>query len=238
MQQKPKKRVSAIQIFDTAYKRAEWFLSGQRADSKGRRAHDDLRAAVVFAVAAVDAFTRAKVIGVLRTRRVRSRTTFKLPEVAKELLRKYVTKETFKKEYGKALTKRERAFVDSYCDSSSEAVILDLQEALQEMSFQSLPQIDLAIRLMGCKQEEVWSRLQTSAKKGTTKRRGKVPAPRVQLSRMFARRHIIVHEADLNIQSRTLRGKARKITYPTVRRWVTEAHKLVKQLDSAVDSSG
>lgn len=59
-------KVKPLKIFKLAHERSRAFL---REDSQGPRAKDDLRAAVVFAVVAVDAYFRVKVIHVLRTRR-------------------------------------------------------------------------------------------------------------------------------------------------------------------------
>lgn len=81
------KEIKPIDFFNSAIKRSDSFISGGLGN-KGRRDADDLRAAVVFAVASIDAFFRTKIIHVLRKNRQTNTNNFILSDSARKVIQK------------------------------------------------------------------------------------------------------------------------------------------------------
>ena len=101
------KEIKPIDFFNSAIKRSESFISGGRGN-KGRRDADDLRAAVVFAVASIDAFFRAKTIYVLRKKRQTNTNSFILSESARKAVQKKIAMKLFNREYAQLDTQKKR----------------------------------------------------------------------------------------------------------------------------------
>ena len=62
------------------------------------------------------------------------------------------------------------------------------------------------------------------------KKVGKPIDHKVQVSRLFGRRHLIAHEADLYIRCKKYKGGSRPINYGTVRRWVDSTEHVIKKI--------
>ena len=235
--------VKPIDFFKIAHKRSAVFISGGKGN-KGRRDSDDLRAAVVFAVASIDAFFRTKIIHVLRSKRqLNGNNPSPFSESTRKIIQRRISKELFGREYNQ-INQREREAVDALCESRKPSLMKYLEGALNEMSFQSIFQLEDGIKMMGEKPQEIWNKIskagitnadsvQVSGKQ-KKKREGRRVDLKVQIGNLFSRRHLIVHHADLSLQSRKNRGAERKISYNTVKRWIESVEKIVKKIDSII----
>lgn len=63
---------------------------------------------------------------------------------------------------------------------------------------------------------------------------GKPIDHKVQISRLFGRRHLIVHEADLYIRGKKYKGEPRRIEYATVKQWVASTEYIIKKIDKLI----
>ena len=241
----PTQGITPIEIFNRAHVRSMAFISGG-VGNKGRRDADDLRAAVVFAVASIDTFFRAKIVHILLTERS-SMSNFSLSDSTRKIIQKTIAKKIFSGREYNQLNLEEKNAVDAMCESKKPYLIRYLQVALTEMSFQGVSQLDEGIKMMGKKPQEIWQKVisyednnsssQKSVGRPKKKRRGKKTDIKVQLKNLFSRRHKIVHEADLNLQSRKHRGQERKISYDTVKNWIDSTEKIIKKLDSVISET-
>ena len=116
---------SPKQIFDSAHERAESFL---KSTEKGPKAKDNLRAAVVFAVAAIDAYFRAKIVKFLKEQRDKNVPKFEMPLTAQKILREAVAKHTLAKVY-RDLKKDEKELVDTLVESNKSSLFTYLDKA-------------------------------------------------------------------------------------------------------------
>lgn len=234
--------ITPIKIFKRANGRAEIFISGGKGN-KGRRDADDLRAAVVFAVASIDAYFRSKIIYALRKKKSKQSSSFSEPAV--KIVQKIIAKRLFSgKEYSQ-LKQHEKQAVNAMCESGKPYLINYLQEALEDISFQSVDRLDEGMKILGEKPQEIWGKI--NAKVGGSKRRKpaigrpkkKKTGPkvdiRIQLRNLFSRRHRIVHDADLSIQGRRSRGKEISISYDTVKKWINSTKAMVEKLDTIIN---
>lgn len=220
--------ISPIKMFDSAHARADGFLTR----GLGAKGKDDLRAAVVFAVAAIDAFFRAKVTDYFRKNRL-SDNKSKIPELAQKLIREEIAKKNFNKEY-QNLTNDKKQIVNTTCESNKQFLIKYLEQALKSESFQGIDKIDKAFRMMDKKPQEIWGKFDSSAKvsehlaiekQKKKNKAGRKIDTKTQLGRMFLRRHIIVHEADLVLTGRKNVGGERKIEHAAVKKWLDSSKK-------------
>lgn len=233
---------SPIQIYDSAHERAEHFLkSGQ----SGPKAKDELRAAVVFAVAAIDAFFRAKMIKYLKEQREQTGKSFQLPLAAQKIVREEVAKQTFNRKQYNQLRKPEKELVDTLVESSKSSLIAYLEDALEYESFQSIGKMSEALSVMGKTPSEIWGRFDASGKTPNIKKkpgRGRRPRPKVgkkidakiQMERMFRKRHHIVHEADIVLRGRRRVGELRKIEHDTVKKWLEHSKRAIHEINKLI----
>lgn len=230
-----------IQIFELAHQRAEDFLG---LTTKGRKADDDLRAAVVFSVAAVDAYFHTKILKHFREKRTKS-GNFTLPIAAQELIREVVALELTKSEY-RDLPKKKQELVNYACVSSNPSLLSYLEEALKRKSFQSTEDMSSAMRIMGQTPQEIWGRFDSStkvkAKKLSEKRtagrpkknkRGRKIDAKKQMGKLFSRRHLIVHDADILVRGNKS-GKPRPINSTYVRKWINSSKDAIKRIDNLI----
>ena len=234
--------ISPIQIFSDAHTRADSFLIGGKKG--GPKAKDDLRAAVVFAVAAIDTFFRFKIIDYLKRQRDKNLTNFKLPITAQKLVRDIVAKECFEKEY-KDLKEKQKELVDISVVTNKSSLIQYLEVALKQESFQSIEQISDGLRIMDKTPSEIWGKFSSSKKIAKIKsgkrqgrpsksKRGKKIDAKTQMSRLFTRRHLIVHESDVTLRGKKLVGKPRKIEYTDVKKWLEHSKKAIEEINKLV----
>lgn len=233
--------ITPIEIFNRAHARSEVFISGGKGN-KGRRDADDLRAAVVFAVAAIDAYFRFKIIDYWRKKRTSNGSNYKLSSPAEVIVKRAIAKKLFNTTDIKKISKNEKEAVYLIAESNKPSVINYLEQALQEISFQNVKMMDEAISMMGFTPQEIWGRAQSDLKSKKSLRkqlgrpvknkRGKKAEIRVQLENLFLRRHIIVHEADIILRSKQRKGKERGISYTTVKKWVSYAKKAIYFINS------
>lgn len=233
---------SPKQIFDSAHERAESFL---RSSEKGPKAKDNLRAAVVFAVAAIDAYFRAKIIKILKEQRDKNVSAFQMPLAAQKIIREAVSGHILAKHY-RDLKKDEKEPIDALVESNRSSLFGYLDKALEYESFQSIEKMSEALKIMGKIPSEIWGRFDASTKspkKVLKKRRpgrpfkskvGKKINAKIQMERMFKKRHKIVHEADIVLRGRKLVGKQRKIEYASVKKWLEHSQKTIHAIDKLI----
>ncbi|OGG79303.1 hypothetical protein A3A39_01900 [Candidatus Kaiserbacteria bacterium RIFCSPLOWO2_01_FULL_54_13] len=232
---------SPIDIFDSAHKRALAFLE---VGKSGPKSKDNLRAAVVFAVAAVDTFFRVKIIKYLKEQREKRDSTFKMSPAAQKLVREILSKKSFRKEY-RDITKTDKDMVDVFVASSNSKLISHLEDALEQESFQGIDKISDAFKIMDKNPPEIWGKFDASTKLKKPKRKkgpgrpfksklGKKIDAKTQMERMFKKRHFIAHQADVVISGKKLVGKLRKIEYSTVRRWLEHSRKAIHEINKLI----
>jgi|SRR3989344_5947514 len=233
---------SPKQIFDSAHERAESFL---KSTEKGPKAKDNLRAAVVFAVAAIDAYFRAKIVKFLKEQRDKNVPKFEMPLTAQKILREAVAKHTLAKVY-RDLKKDEKELVDTLVESNKSSLFTYLDKALEYESFQSIEKMSEALKIMGKIPSEIWGRFDASTKssKKVVKKKGpgrpfkqrvgkKIDA-KTQMERMFKKRHQIVHEADVVLRGKKLVGKQRKIEFNSVKKWLEHSRKTIHSIEKLI----
>ncbi len=231
---------SPIQIFKSAYDRAENFLV--RGKKGGPKDKDDLRAAVVFAVAAIDTFFRFKTVEHIKRQRAKNIVGFRLPFAAQKLIRDVVAKENFEREY-KDLKDANKELVDALLATNKLSLLKYLEAALKHQSFQSIEQISEGLKIMDKTPSEIWSKFSTSRKKNKKSvkhgrpykiKPGKKIDAETQMRRLFSRRHLIVHESDVILRGKKLVGIARKIQYTEVKKWLEHSKQAIAEINKII----
>lgn len=232
---------SPIDIFDSAHKRALTFLE---VGKSGPKSKDNLRAAVVFAVAAVDTFCRVKIIKYLKEQREKRGPAFKMSPAAQKLAREILAKKSFRKEY-RDITKIDKEMVDTFVSSSNSKLISYLEDALEQESFQGIDKISDAFKIMDKNPLEIWGKFDASTKLKKPKRKkrpgrpfktkiGKKIDAKTQMERMFKKRHLIAHQADVVISGKKLVGKLRKIEYLEVKKWLEHSRRAIHEINRLI----
>ena len=232
--------ISPIQFFSTAHTRAEGFLG---LDSKGRTPDDDLRAAVVFSVSAVDAYFHAKIIRHLRERQQKE-GRFAMSPAAQEMILGEVSKSLTGSEY-RDLPNDKKKLIDLACAASDPSLITHLEEALKKKSFQGIGDMSKAMEIMGKNPQEIWGKFDSSTKLKIVKKKnpkggrplkpkfGKKIDAKVQLERLFNRRQAIIHNADTSLKGKWA-GKPTGISGPVVKRWLKSSEETIKRIDKLI----
>jgi hypothetical protein len=126
------------------------------------------------------------------------------------------------------LTQLEKNMLAVFCASNGTEIIDCLEKAISREPFESIEKLDLAIQMMGKEPREYWSRLNDTSSKKTT---GRPYNAKFQLSKLFERRNIIVHTADLNT-AKNARQDFLILAYPTVKRWLEYSAKAINKLEA------
>ncbi|MEK7480375.1 MAG: hypothetical protein AAB665_03775 [Patescibacteria group bacterium] len=234
--------IAPIQIFNSADERAKKFLG----TGKGPKDKDNLRAAVVFEVAAIDAYFRAKVVRFLKTQYEKSLKDFKMPFAAQKLIRLIVEASIEKKKGATGLDKIQKRIIRASAETTNSQSFYLLEEALKRhQTFQSIEQISHAFRIMGKNPDHTWSLFDLSTKtkdekkaitgakkrgpKKKNKRGPKIDAKK-QMNRLFGRRHLIVHEADIFLTGKQRTGHKRPIEYEMVKKWLEKSGEAIHRI--------
>jgi hypothetical protein len=233
--------LSPIQIFNSAHDRAEIFLER----NPGKRAKDDLRAAAVFVVAAIDAYFSVKIVAHLKSEYYKNPSKFNPSLAARNLIKEQIAKRSFNNKDFKDLKKHEKELVSTLAESNKSSIISYLESAIKMQSFQAIEKIDEAFKIMGKNPPEIWNKVDSVIKSGKPSHKKKIGRPkrnkggrkvdvRIQLENLFKRRHLIVHEADVVLRGRASVGKERQISYETVKKWLTYSQKSIKEIDKLI----
>lgn len=232
--------ISPIKMFDSAHARAQGFLNR----GLGPKDRDDMRAAIVFAVAAIDAFFRRKIPDHLRKELVK--TGFRFPESTLQLIREAVSTKNFSKSYTEVSENKDhKQLVDNICKTGGKSLIPFLEDALKRESFQGLGRIDDALRMMGHKPAEIWGKFNFSVKipvvekkvgagRPIKKKVGRKIDLKTQMKRLFERRHLIVHDADLILTGKKSVGQERLIDFEEVKVWLTSSQKSIREINKII----
>lgn len=223
-----------LDIFNAAHKRADIFLNER---SPKKKKFDDLRAAVIFEVAAIDAYFKVKVINVLRGQ-IKGRG-FVIPESVRNLAKEAAASSGYNGKGYKQLKKEEKRLVDLACSSNESEIVDYVQAAFNKLSFQSISSIDTALAMMGKKPSEIWPKIATQRKLKSKKDNLRTKAGRkiqatVQLKALFSRRHRIVHEADIVLWGKKKQGQQRQIVIEDVRKWLKSSNETIRAINRLV----
>ncbi|MFA6095448.1 MAG: hypothetical protein WC767_01240 [Candidatus Paceibacterota bacterium] len=230
---------SPINLFNSVHDRAEEFLG---LSTKGRKPDDDLRAAIVFAVTAIDVYFHVKIVKFFREKQKQEKN-FDLPEKARELIQGVVAKDLTGSNFD-SLTKTKQQLIKSACLKSNSSLLSYLEESLEKRSFQSIGAMSDAMEIMGHTPQEIWGKFDSSTKIKTTLKKKKMGRPKkikpgakidakVQLTKLFDRRQGIIHAADVPLRGQSA-GKPNGISGPTVKKWLKYSKEAVHKINELI----
>lgn len=215
--------MKAVELFQLNIQRAEKLLDvHKKAYTKGRpksgeEGDDLLRAVVVFAVSALDAYMRMRVVQVVNEIIYKKK---KVPERSITYIERTIKEENRSKEFlNIAISK-----------NPNKKIIQLLRTSLAGVTFQKPEQIEKAFHIMNVKNP--WSDLDKLmvSKKGP-KKKGRKQSCKTFFSDISSRRDDIVHEGDVYVSPK-YHGKLKSIG----RKWVNDSVEKLKKVIIGIES--
>lgn len=172
---------------------------------------DILRAAVVFAVSAMDAYLHDKILEKV-TPLVIARKGKQLPGKLVEIIKDEAT--------------HERLLEIIFEERPPAHLATLVRKHISDLTFQNAGKIEGALKVLGL--DDVWYQVGTRLGVGKEKARGFVQA-------YVDRRHAIVHEGDLG-KAKKIRHRLAKITRPYAKKCVSDVERFIGAIDYLIEA--
>lgn len=211
--------LDALNTYKSAHARALKFFTEAKLGPKFK---DYLRAAVVFEAAAIDVFFKIKIINHCDKKK------YRLTIEAQKWIYEAIAKENFGSQC-KDLSDEKVELIEAMASSGKRSLRNYVLDTLETKNFQSADNIEYALKMIGYKPIEIWSKLNHSRGK-----KGRRINTKIRLENLFKRRHQIVHQADIFIRGRRSVGKEDSIALDTVKDWLDVSEAAVTKLNKLI----